>query len=350
MTNFNLSLLDPPHSPSPEAEAPIEAALVAEEPAQEIPEPAPIVESAGNCILCIWNVLQWSWLCEWAHFEANVRICTDNALEAEVLLPIGDEEKEVLQELNKWVGVARKMVSGWKEVVEKIMAEACAARTAKEKGKGKEREENPDIGKPKAGGRMSTAPKMLDPPCENCMQHRVKCSQGKNVCCRPCERSHRVCNFTTKRKASETAVALRKVPHVAEEHIPMVKLTTVDDADDSGESEVEVQEAPKKVHPAPRPVKPLPMHAAAGPLRIHADDSDNKRLHADNKHLQKEVEKLRSSQDDYDCFVCNLNYQARKQQQELIAMSNRLYSFSDEWRVMGQEMDDFVVGQEQPRK
>ncbi|KAG2158029.1 uncharacterized protein EDB93DRAFT_1246520 [Suillus bovinus] len=303
MSNFDLSLLDPPCSPSPEAEAPVEAALVVKEPAQEIPEAAPVVESTGDRVLHIWNTLLpsvgvllgshpkllqehlediESWLHEWVHFEANVHICMRDALEAEVLLPIGDEEKEILQDFNEWVGVARKTVSGWKEVAEKIMAEACVAHAAKEKGKGKERKENPDMGKLKAG-------------------------------------------TSTKCKASETAVAPCKVPCVAKEHIPMVKPTTADDANDSGESEVEVQEVPKKVHPVPRLVKPLPMCTAAGPSRVRADDLDNERLRADNKHLREE---------------------ARKQQQELIAMSNQLYLFSDEWRMMGQEMDDFIVGQE----
>ncbi|KAG2154304.1 uncharacterized protein EDB93DRAFT_1102434 [Suillus bovinus] len=374
MTNFDLSLLDPPCSPLPEAEVPIEAVLVVEELAQEIPEAAPVVESTGDHVLRIGNALLPSvgmllgsrpellqerledielWLCEWVHFEANAHVCTCDALEAEVLLPIGDEEKEILWDLNKWVGVARKMVSRWKEVAEKIMAEARTAHAAKEKGKGKEREENPDMCRPKAGGHMSTAQKTLDPPCENCMQHGVKCLQGKNACCGPCECSHQACNFATKRKVSKTAAVPHEVPHVAKERIPMVELTTADDAGDSGKSEVEVQEVPKKVCPAPRPVKPLPVRTTAGPSRIHTDDSDDKHLRADNKclradneHLREEVEKLRSSQDDYNQFMHNLNYQARKQQQELIMMSNHLYSFSDEWRVMGQEMDDFVVGQE----
>ncbi|KAG2159906.1 uncharacterized protein EDB93DRAFT_1244675 [Suillus bovinus] len=340
MTNFDLSLLELPCSPSPEAEAPINAAPVAEEPAQKIPEPAPVVESAGNHILlgmlsgshpellqeCLEDIE--SWLHEWAHFEANVCVCTHDALEAEVLLLIGDEEKEILQDLNKWVGVARKMVSGWKEVAEKIMAEARAAHTAKEKGKGKEREENPDMGKPKAGG----------------LWGQVLAGQERAL------QALRTLTLTTKCKVSETAAVPHKVPHMAEEHILTVEPTMADDADNSGKSEVEVQEALKKVHPVPRLVKPLPVRTAAGPSRIRADDLDNERLHADNECLWEEVEKLRGLQDNYDRFMRNLNYQAHKQQQELITMRNRLYSFSDEWRVMGQEMDDFVVGQEQAWK
>ncbi|KAG2155369.1 uncharacterized protein EDB93DRAFT_1101926 [Suillus bovinus] len=324
--------------------------LVLKELAPEIPEPAPIIESDGNRVLHLWNVLLpllvvlsglrpellqeqlediKVWLHEWAHFKANAHICTRNALEAETLLSIGNEEKELLRELNKWVGVARKM-----------------AHTAKEKGKGNEREENPDTGKPKAGGCMSTGSKILDSPCKNCMQRRVKCTQGKNTCCGPCECSHRACNFTTKCKASEAVVAPCKVPCVAEECLPMVKPTMADDADDSSESEVEVEEPPKKAHPAPRLVKPLPVCAVAGPSWVRADNSELAHLRMNNKRLQAEVDRLHTSHEDYDRFMRNINYQAQKQQQELIAMSNCLYTFSDDWGVMGQEMDEVVAGQE----
>ncbi|KAG2151255.1 uncharacterized protein EDB93DRAFT_1103202 [Suillus bovinus] len=279
MSTFDLTLLDPPRLPLPEAQASVEAAPMLEEPAWEIPKPAPVVKSEGDCILCIWNALLpsvgillgsrpellqerlediESWLCEWAHFEANACICTRDALSAETLLPIRDEEKEDLRDLNKWVAVAVE-----------------DARTDKEKGKGKEREENPDM-----------------------------------------------------------------------ECTPMVEPTTADDADDSGESEVEVAEVPKKVCPALRPVKPLPACPVAGPSRVCVDNSELKCLRADNERLRVEVDRLCTPQEDYNRFVQNLNYQARKQQQELITMSNRLYSFSDKWRVMGQEMDNFIVGQE----
>ncbi|KAG2158716.1 uncharacterized protein EDB93DRAFT_1245944 [Suillus bovinus] len=289
MSTFDLTLLHPPRSPSPEAQAPVKAAPMLDELAQKIPEPAPVVESEGDRVLCIWNTLLPSvgillgsrpellqehledielWLCEWAHFEANACVCMHDTLKAETLLPIGDEEKEDLQDLNKWVAVAWKTVSGSKEAAEAIMADVCVARADKEKGKGKEREENPDMGKPKAGGCMSTGPKTLDPPCENCIQHGIKCLQGKNVCCGPCERSHRACNFATKCKAPEAARPACKVPCVAEERVPMVQPTTADDADDSGESEVEVVEVQKKVHPAPRPVRPLPACPVAGPSRV----------------------------------------------------------------------------------
>ncbi|KAG2127605.1 uncharacterized protein EDB93DRAFT_1256967 [Suillus bovinus] len=348
MLTFDLTLLDPPCLPSPEAQAPVEAAPMLEEPAQKIPEPAPVVESEGDRVLRIWNALLPSvgilsglrpellqecledielWLHKWAHFEANARICMRDMLKAETLLPIGDKEKEDLWDLNKWVAVARKMVSGWKKAAEAIMVEVCVACVDKEKGKGKEREENPDMGKPKAGGCMLTSPKTLDPPCENCVQRGIKCLQGKNAHCGPCECLHRACNFATKRKAPEAARPARKMPHVAEECAPMVEPTTADDADDSGESEVEVMEVPKKVRPAPRPVKPLPVRPVAGPSRVRVDDSELKRLRTDNEHLRAEVDRLCASQEDYDHFVQNLNYQACKQQQELIAMSNRLTHF-----------------------
>ncbi|KAG2127192.1 uncharacterized protein EDB93DRAFT_1257148 [Suillus bovinus] len=345
MSNFDLSLLDPPHLPLPEAQAPVEAA-----PAQEIPEPVPVVESEDDRVLHIWNALLPSVWRTLSRGSANVHVCMRNTLKAETLLPIRDEEKEDLRDLNKWVAVARKTVSGWKEVVEVIMAEACAAHTDKEKGEGKEREENPDMSKPKAGRRMSTSPKTLDPPCENCVQCGVKCLQGKNARCGPCECSHRACNFATKCKAPEAAGPAHKVCCMAEERAPMVELTTADDADDSGESKVEVVEVPKKACPVPRPVKPLPERPVAGPLRVCVDDLELECLSADNERLWVEVDRLHTSQEDYDHFVWNLNYQARKHQQELIAMSNCLYLFLDEWRVMGQEMDDFIVGQEQARK
>ncbi|KAG2130319.1 uncharacterized protein EDB93DRAFT_1255935 [Suillus bovinus] len=278
--------------------------LVLEELAPEIPEPAPIIESDGNRVLRLWNVLLPS-------------LVVLSGLRPKLL-------QEQLEDIEVWL---REWAHFEKAAAEKIVVEA---HTAKEKGKGNEREENPDTGKPKAGGCMSTGSKILDSPCKNCVQRRVKCTQGKNTCCGPCERSHRACNFTTKCKASEAVVVLCKVPCVAEECLPMVKPTMADDADDSGESEVEVEEPPKKAHPVPRLVKPLPVRVVAGPLWVRADNSELICLCTNNKRLQAEVDRLYTSHEDYDRFMRNINYQAQKQQQELIAMSNCLYTFSDD--------------------
>ncbi|KAG2127648.1 uncharacterized protein EDB93DRAFT_1109174 [Suillus bovinus] len=78
----------------------------------------------------------------------------------------------------------------------KVMVEACMTWIAKEKGKGKE--ENSDMGKLKAGGWMSVASKVLEPPCKCCVQCGVMCMQEKNARCGPCEQSHGACTFVLK--------------------------------------------------------------------------------------------------------------------------------------------------------
>ncbi|KAG2127160.1 uncharacterized protein EDB93DRAFT_1109463 [Suillus bovinus] len=186
-----------------------------------------------------------------------------------------------------------------------------------EKGKGKEKDVNVDMGKLKLGGCMS-AKRTNNPKSAKC-------------------------------KATGAAGPAHKVACVAGGHAP-TGLTLADDADPMGKSKVEV----KEVAP-PAPEKPvhvticLPICTVAGGLRVDGE-GELVRLHAENACLTKENTCLRTSQEEYMQFIQNMCQQAWAQQIEFVVMSNKIYAWSDDWREMGWEMEDFVVGQEHSQK
>ncbi|KAG2139611.1 uncharacterized protein EDB93DRAFT_1253023 [Suillus bovinus] len=334
MTSFDLDILNSIRGPSPEPEAPVSGVAPKEGSARG--SPVPESESDNTRITQAWvmvlvkvdaskmtrpdlkqELLQdiETWLHEW---DANICACHHDANEAGMLLALSDEEKAVLTNIKKWALVARKMVGDWKKAAERLMVEVSMVCAGHEKGKGKKKEVDAgeDMGRPKLGSKIS-------------------CMEGCTSRCAPCDKSHVACSFAAKRKAAGTVGPACKAARVAGGSMA-IGLTSADDADHTGESEVEVEvvEVPP---PAPEQsaclLAPLPIRAVA---KVAC--------------LTKENASLRALKEEYARFVLNTCRQARAQQIEFTVMSNKLYAWGDEWRDMGKEMKDFVAEQECSKK
>ncbi|KIK32164.1 hypothetical protein CY34DRAFT_111076 [Suillus luteus UH-Slu-Lm8-n1] len=219
-----------------------------------------------------------------------------------------------------------------------------AKGSGKGKGKGKVPPQHLDMGLPKLGGRKSVG-RFNDPPCPECVRRGVACAMGINGRCQPCAKSHFKCAFSAKRKAANASSAPRKVPRKSKGDQANVGNST---ADDAGKSELKMEDAPPpKKDRAPRLTMRMPSRARlltrsedapraeAGPSRVKADDGELGRLRAENACL-------RESQAGQCALMLNTRHHMRAQQVELLAMSNKFYTWAGEWSNAEKDLNEFA--------
>ncbi|KAG1822678.1 uncharacterized protein BJ212DRAFT_1296673 [Suillus subaureus] len=195
------------------------------------------------------------WLQEWNRISTAMAASSDKARAAGIALNLDEGEVKLLTETTKWAGVAQKTVSDWKKHAEELMAAATDARTGK--APAVTAAEDCDMGVLCPGGCMST------PKCNCCTVRGIMCN-----------------GTLAKRKAVPGAPCSHKVVCSGEATVPAPTVTTADDADTSGKSEVKIQE--------------------------------------------------------------EWRYHSHGQEAELLLMSNKLYTMSDDWSIMEREMGDIL--------
>ncbi|KAG2129252.1 uncharacterized protein EDB93DRAFT_1256314 [Suillus bovinus] len=312
MSSFNLEMLNSIHSSSPEPKAPADNASLHEglacgSPALEL----------ELCAMSRLNLKQElledieSWLCKWDCLEAGIRACSKDTNEAGVALALSDEKKVSLQEMKKRLEESGGEADGGGEL--------CVHR----KGKGKEKAMNVDV--------VPDMGKLVD----ICQRRGPMTQSARGVCwaeCLVCKAVLLAARLAINRtshvlSAAGTTSPACKVAHMAEEHVPVTKPMMADNADKS--------------------VKPLPARVlAAQSLREKDGSAELAHLHTKNVQLLEDNDCLCQSNKAYVHFLINLCQQVRGQQLELVGMSNKFHVWADDWRVMGQKMDEFIAGQE----
>ncbi|KAG2130326.1 uncharacterized protein EDB93DRAFT_1255947 [Suillus bovinus] len=329
MSTFNLNLLDSYRSPKPKPEAPVGDAAPKE--GSVCGSPAAEPESDNTCVT-------WTWATVVKLLDTSKMTCPDL-------------KQELLEDIETWLhewdvletNIPQKMVKDWKVAAEKLMEESCIAREVGKKGKGKKKETdaNMDMEKLKLGGCMS-AKKTNNLKCECCTLRKISCMEGCTSHYVPCNKLHIVCSFAAKCKAAGTAGPTCKVACIAG-GCAATGLTSVDNAKPTVKSEVEVEEiAPLAPEQPAHPKIHLPVCPVAGGSQVD-DKGELVQLHAEGAHLTEENTHLCASQEEYAQFVQNTHQQAQAQQIKFVAMSNKLYTWADDWRDMGWEMEDFVI-------
>ncbi|KAG2346660.1 hypothetical protein BDR05DRAFT_945665 [Suillus weaverae] len=195
-------------------------------------------------------------------------------------LDLTDEEDELFTDMKRWATIATKMVSDWKKMAEELMAHAEELRIARAEKAPARTEESED----------------------------GQCIVGS----------------AAKRKVPGAVPCPRKVACAGPVHPPAGDFTA-EDVDASGESEVELIEAP-----APRvvqPVKALPVRVV--PERVCVNEGRVQHLEEQLVHACAENEELRAANVRYVKCLLNVRQHSCMHEAEFLQMSNKLYSMAD---------------------
>ncbi|KAG1821699.1 uncharacterized protein BJ212DRAFT_1477547 [Suillus subaureus] len=341
MPPFTLSMLDSYSSPPPSPGL--------EERSEELPQETPV-----TLVLHTWSMVIATfvacaetrpglkqelleeiedWLREWNCVSTAMAASSDKVCAAGVALDLDEGKVKLLAETTKWAGVAQKTISDWKKRAEGLMA--ATADTHAGKAPAVTAAEDRDMGVLCPGGRMST------PKCDRCTAHGIVCNGTLGTRCPSCVHLHQACSFA-KCKAIPGAPRSRKVTHSGKATAPAPTITTADDADTSGELEVEIWEVlpPQKkvIHPS----RPLPARAGNGDMQVRELEEELAHVRTESGRLEWENEGLRASNMRYSKFILNMRQHSCGQEAELLLMSNKLYTMLDDWSVIEREMGDVL--------
>ncbi|KAG2343170.1 hypothetical protein BDR05DRAFT_948281 [Suillus weaverae] len=146
-----------------------------------------------------------------------------------------------------------------------------------------------------------------------------------------------------KRKAPSAVPHPRKVTRAGPTRPPTGDLTGVD-TDVSGESEVELVEAPAPavvVHPVKAlPARIAPEHARVDNAKVQYLEAQLARTHAEN-------EQLRAASACYVKCLLNVCQHVRAEEAEFLMLSNKLYAKADDWAVVEREVGKFLREEEE---
>ncbi|KAG1770539.1 hypothetical protein EDD22DRAFT_948480 [Suillus occidentalis] len=241
-----------------------------------------------------------------------------------------DEGEEELKEEDTDAGSDASCGAGGTIFV-KPLKESLRRAKGKGKGKGKAQAEHPDMGEPKYGGRM-TMHNCNDPPFHT----------------------------SSVNSAPATHATPHKVQRKMNEDCPPAGHTTMDDV---GESELDITNLPplqqkkkKKEgrvmlsllgHTRLPPKSDEAAHPVAGPSCVRNEDGEVVRLRVENMRLQEENAALRESHVHQHTFLLDTHHHMRAQQEELLSMSNKFYTWAGECSNVEKDLAEFVAAEDQ---
>ncbi|KAG2099596.1 uncharacterized protein F5147DRAFT_763050 [Suillus discolor] len=284
---------------------------------------------------------QEMWMREWHSVLATLNGCSERAGVLGVELDMDEKGAEFLKQGRKGCKEIEALVKGWKAKAIETVPEAppkravratdatgAEARTTDASGT--------DVAEQRKVGRMSV---VKAPRCTSCANKDQDCRGAPGRRCPPCDVSKRACSFSKRKTSDGPKVRPRKLMPKRPMAVESAKETASSIAVEEGEGSegsgmdvmiVDERTVQDKVVRASRdvPVRAVgPLASGSAPKgkgKFKGPEEELKEAQAETTRLREENALMRAS-------ALKMRQYARAQQADLLALSNKLFSMSQDW-------------------
>ncbi|KAG2101390.1 uncharacterized protein F5147DRAFT_812390 [Suillus discolor] len=284
---------------------------------------------------------QEMWMREWHSVLATLNGCSERAGVLGVELDMDEKGAEFLKQGRKGCKEIEALVKGWKAKAIETVPEAPPKRAARATdATGAEARatdaSGTDVAEQRKVGRMSV---VKAPRCTSCANKDQDCGGAPGRRCPPCDVSKRACSFSKRKTSDGPKVRPRKPMPKRPMAVESAKETASSIAVEEGEGSegsgmdvmiVDERTVQDKVVRASRdvPVRAVgPLASGSAPKgkgKFKGPEEELKEAQAETARLREENALMRAS-------ALKMRQYARAQQADLLALSNKLFSMSQDW-------------------